>query len=96
MLNSPRGKDIYGHSIDWQTAKIRMLDHYQSDQITHQQELAALPYVFDKKTCEIMMGYEREVVDNARMGNSIVISVMRSIFKLFATRLRKGVETRSK
>jgi hypothetical protein len=75
MLNSPRGKDIYGHSIDWQTAKIRMLDHYQSDQINHQQELAALPYVFNKMTCEIMMGYEKEIIDSTRNGNNIVINV---------------------
>jgi hypothetical protein len=41
MLNSPRGRDINGRSIDWQEAKKRMLDHYSRDQISHAEEIAA-------------------------------------------------------
>ena len=61
MLNSPRGLSIDGKPIDWQTAKARMLDYYGAEQISHEEEVLAIPHVFDEDTAKMMMAAEEEL-----------------------------------
>ncbi|KAH7082653.1 hypothetical protein BKA63DRAFT_486114 [Paraphoma chrysanthemicola] len=75
MLSSPRGSDINGQPIDWQEGKRRMLDHYRRDQITHAEEIAAIPHVFDGPTARHMLEVERDLVESCRRGNDIVVNV---------------------
>lgn len=76
MLNSPRGHDIYGVPIDWQEAKKRMLDHYGAgtQQISHQQELDAMPYVFDEITAREYLRQERELEEAVRRGDGVRVN----------------------
>lgn len=76
MLNSPRGHDINGQPIDWQEGKRRMLDHYGrgTQQISHQQELDAIPYVFDSVTARDMFETDRDIREKIRMGGSIMVN----------------------
>lgn len=76
MLNSPRGYDMNGQPIDWQEGKRRMLDHYGrgTQQISHQQELDAIPYVFDSVTARDMFEMDREIREKIRMGGSIMVN----------------------
>ncbi|KAH7412260.1 hypothetical protein DE146DRAFT_751389 [Phaeosphaeria sp. MPI-PUGE-AT-0046c] len=76
MLNSPRGNDISGRPIDWQEAKRRMLDHFGpgTQQISHQQEVDAIPYVYDATTARNMLVLERELEENVRAGASVMVN----------------------
>jgi hypothetical protein len=73
MLNSPRGFDINGRPIDWQEVKKRMLDHYGRDQISHAEELAAVPYVFDAATAREVLDTEEEIKESIRGGRKLVL-----------------------
>jgi hypothetical protein len=75
MLNSPRGFDINGRPIDWQEVKKRMLDHYGRDQISHAEELAAVPYVFDAATAREVLDTEEEIKESIRGGAEISVNV---------------------
>ncbi|KAH7093651.1 hypothetical protein FB567DRAFT_588074 [Paraphoma chrysanthemicola] len=83
MLSSPRGNDINGQPIDWQEAKRRMLDHYRRDQITHAEEVAAIPHVFDGPTAEHMLETERDLVEGCRRGYDIVVNVEQNMTDWF-------------
>jgi hypothetical protein len=74
MLKSPRGKDIHGKPIDWQEAKRRMLDYYRRNQISHAEEIAAIPFIFDKETAKFMMDHEQQNVESARRGDHIIVN----------------------
>ncbi|KAF1917658.1 hypothetical protein BDU57DRAFT_528233 [Ampelomyces quisqualis] len=75
MLNSPRGLDINGHPIDWQEAKRRMLDHHGKNQISHAQENAAVPFVFDAQTAEEILRGKEELRKGIRAGYDVRINV---------------------
>lgn len=77
MLNSPRGNDIYGQPIEWQEAKKRMLDHYGpgTQQISHQQEVEAMPFVFDEKTAKEYLRQEGELEEAVRRGDGVRVNV---------------------
>ncbi len=75
MLSSPRGIDIQGFPIDWQTAKNRMLDYYNfAEQITHDQEIEAIPYIFDQDTAAAMLKNEEEIRDAAKDGRGVSVN----------------------
>jgi hypothetical protein len=74
MLNSPRGNDIKGRPIDWQEAKKRMLDHYGKDQISHAEELAAAPYVYDAEMARIVLNVEEDIKKSIREGYDILVN----------------------
>jgi hypothetical protein len=75
MLNSPRGLDIHGHPIDWQEAKRRMLDYHGKNQITHAEEIAAIPHVFDVETARKALWHEEVLAQSARAGLGIRVNV---------------------
>jgi hypothetical protein len=74
MLNSPRGRDIHGRPIDWQEAKKRMLDYHREDQITHAEEVAAIPHVYDEETARIALAGEERLRAGARQGHTIEVN----------------------
>jgi hypothetical protein len=75
MLNSPRGYDINNKPIDWQEAKNRMLDFYGKCQISHQEEMEAIPHVFSAETAAIALRHEEELRKAARKGQDIHVNV---------------------
>jgi hypothetical protein len=75
MLNSPRGLDINGRPIDWQEAKRRMLDYHGKDQISHAEEIVAVPYVFDAETARGILQQKELVQRGVRAGYNISINV---------------------
>jgi hypothetical protein len=74
MLNSPRGRDIHGQPIDWQEAKKRMLDHHAKNQISHAEEIAAVPFVYDAQTVQVVMQGEEELKKGIRGGQVISVN----------------------
>jgi hypothetical protein len=76
MLDSPRGYDINHMPIDWQQVKNRMLDHHGKEQISHQQEIEAVPFVFDAETAIRAWQHEKELCKAARNGQSIHVNVL--------------------
>jgi hypothetical protein len=75
MLNSPRGFDIYGNPIDWQEAKKRMLDHHGKNQISHAEEVAAIPYVYDAMTAQSALQNEKYLTRAIREGGTISVNI---------------------
>jgi hypothetical protein len=75
MLNSPRGNGIDGRPINWQEVKMRMLDHHGKGQISHAEEIAAVPYVFDAATAREALDTEEEIKKGIRDGAEIYVNV---------------------
>jgi hypothetical protein len=74
MLNSPRGYDINGEPINWQEAKKRMLDHHGRNQISHAEEMTAVPYVFDAETARLIFQDDDEIKRSIRNGCDIRVN----------------------
>jgi hypothetical protein len=74
MLNSPRGYDINGKPINWQEAKTRMLDHHGQNQISHAEEMAAVPYVFDTETARLIFQDDEDIKKQIRDGCDIRVN----------------------
>jgi hypothetical protein len=75
MLNSPRGYDIYGKPIDWQEVKRRMLDHYGKDQISHAEEVAAFPHIYDTVTAFVALQQEENLKRGIRAGYAVGVNI---------------------
>lgn len=75
MLNSLRGYDIQGRKIDWQEAKKRMLNWHNKMQISHTEELQAIPHIFDDKTAREMLEHEDRMRQSIRRGYNIEVNV---------------------
>jgi hypothetical protein len=78
MLNSPRGRDIHGLPIDWQKAKKRMLDHCGKDQISHAEEIAAVPFTYDNQTTQTVLQGEEELKKGIREGHVISVNTVQN------------------
>lgn len=78
MLNSPRGLDINGQPIDWQEAKRRMLNHYGRDQISHGEEIAAAPHVFDAQTAQRVSQTEEDLKQGIRNGFAVSVNTVQN------------------
>lgn len=52
-----------------------MLHHFGKQQISHQEEIEAIPYVFDRETAEGMLATERELVESVRRGENVYVNV---------------------
>jgi hypothetical protein len=74
MLNSPRGRDIHNQPVDWQEAKRKMPDHHGKDQISHAEEFAAVPCVYDAQTAHVVMQGEEELKNGIREGQVISVN----------------------
>jgi hypothetical protein len=75
MLDSPRGFDIHGKPIDWQEVKRRMLDYHGKDQISHAEEMAAIPHVFDAATAHEVLQHEEHLRQSVRAGYAIGVNI---------------------
>ena len=75
MLSSPRGRALDGSPIDWQTGKAWMLSHYGKEQISHREEIAAIPYVFEAQTAQRMLDAEEHLKSAVRAGWNVGVNV---------------------
>jgi hypothetical protein len=75
MLDSPRGRDINGNPIDWQEVKKRMLDYHGKDQISHAEEVEAIPHVYDYVTAQKCLQNEEQLKLTIQGGGSVSVNI---------------------
>lgn len=75
MLDSPRGCDISGNAIDWQRAKIAMLDFYGKEQISHEEEIIAIPFVYEASWASQFLKHERDMANHVRDGGVVEVNI---------------------
>lgn len=74
MVDMPAGEDCTGRYIGWQDLMNRVLDYYDTATVSHQQEVAAYPYVLERETAAREVRYYRMLERGIGCGMRVEIS----------------------